>query len=281
MHIREPAVAGAFYPMSSSELRNTISKYPSNLEERRVVAAVVPHAGYQYSGKTAAKVYASIVPAFNTVIIIGPNHHGTGGISTDTGSWRTPLGIVPIDEEFVKQLTEDGLVTIDSRAHVHEHSIEVQLPLLQHRFGDFRFVPITVNSSFFDKENMKKLGNKIADVANRLERQALIIASSDFTHYGSNYGYVPFKANVSQTIKKIKDIDMEIAGYATRLMPEKLMEECRERGLTICGYGPIAAAVWAASKLGAKGGEVIDYSTSFEASKDAASIVGYCGIVLF
>lgn len=281
MHIREPAVAGVFYPMSASELRNAISKYRTSVEEKKVIAAVVPHAGYQYSGKTASKVYAGISQKFDTVIILGPNHHGVGSISTDTGEWRTPLGILKIDEEFVKELTDGGLVNIDSRAHLREHSIEVQLPMLQQRFGELKFVPITINSAFYDIDNMKKLGNKIADVANRLKRQPLIIASSDFTHYGSAYGYTPFKANVSQTLKKIKDIDMEIASYATRIMPEKMIDECKDRELTICGYGPIAATVWAASKLGAKKGEVVDYSTSFDVSKDASAIVGYCGIVLF
>jgi len=126
---------------------------------------------------------------------------------------------------------------------------------------------------------MRTLGTKIAEVAQKLGRKILVIASSDFTHYGPAYGYAPFKANVSQTLKKIKELDMEIAGYAARLMPERLIEACESR--TVCGYGAIAAALWAAGKLGAKQGRVVAYSTSFDVSKDASAIVGYCGMAIF
>ena len=278
MHIREPAVAGAFYPMSASELRSAIEKFWTNAKPQHVIATVAPHAGYKYCGKTFASVYSSILPDFETAIIIGPNHAGVGMIATDTGAWRTPLGSVTIDEDFVRELTADGSIAIDSRAHLREHSIEVQLPWLQHNFNNFKFVPVSVKPLYFDVEHMKPLGNRIAEIAKKLGRKVLIIASSDFTHYGSVYGYTPFKTNVSQTLKKVKEMDMEVAGYAMKLMPERLIEVCADR--TVCGYGPIAAAVWAAQKLGAKGGQVVDYSTSFDVSKDASAIVGYCGIML-
>lgn len=281
MYIREPAVAGAFYPLAASELRSSLDKYRVVAKPQPVIAAVAPHAGYMYCGKTAAAVYASIAPGFGTAVIMGPNHGGLGAITTDSGGWRTPLGIVGIDEDFVKELISNTLVTLDSRAHLREHSIEVQLPWLQHRFGNFKFVPISVNPACYDIERMRKLGIRIAETANRLKRKILIIASSDFTHYGPLYGYTPFKGNVSQTLKKIKEADMDIANCAIKFMPEKLIETCADEGPTVCGYGPIAAAVWAAKKLGAKQGNITDYSTSFDVSRDASAIVGYCGIILF
>ncbi|MEM7820494.1 MAG: AmmeMemoRadiSam system protein B, partial [Candidatus Aenigmatarchaeota archaeon] len=152
-------------------------------------------------------------------------------------------------------------------------------PRLKHRFGNFKFVRISINPAFFEIEHMRSLGNKIAETSNILKRKILVVASSDFTHYGPAYGYMPFRGNISQTLKKIKEMDMEVAGYATKLMPERLMETCESR--TVCGYGAIAAAIWAAQKLGAKQGSIVDYTTSFETSKDASAIVGYCGIVIF
>ncbi len=281
MPIREPAVAGSFYPISAGELRSSIDRYRTVSKPQNVVAVVSPHAGYKYCGQTLADVYASIAPGFETVIIIGPNHQGTGNISTDGNAWRTPLGNVPIDEEFVKELTDDKSVVIDGRAHLREHSIEVQLPWLQIKFGSFKFVPISVSPILYDKEHMRPLGLRIAEIAGKLKRKVLIVASSDFTHYGRAYGYVPFSGNVSQTLKKIKEIDMEAASYVTKFMPERLIDACSERSLTVCGYGPIAATLWAAQKLGAKSGKVVGYSTSFDVSKDISAIVGYCGIVIF
>jgi hypothetical protein len=284
MHIRPPAVAGAFYPLGASELRAELAQAlaKARARERSVIAAIAPHAGYAYCGKTAAAVYGSIAANFNTAVILGPNHFGIGaGIATSSGIWRTPLGAVSVDDEFAEQLQADSPIIEDHGAHAREHSIEVQLPWLQHRFENFKFVPICINPIYFDKGTCRRIGQKIAQVAAKLKRKVLIIASSDFSHYGAAYGWMPFKGTVSQVLKKIREIDMHVASCITRLMPEKLIEVCDERRLTVCGYGGIAATIWAAQELGAKKGKVADYSTSFDISRDASAIVGYCGIVLF
>lgn len=280
MEIRYPAVAGAFYPGSSSELKRSIEKFLSQAkgERKSVIAAVVPHAGYSYCGKTAASVYKTIDVKFDTAVILGPNHYGSGMVSTASGIWQTPLGNAKTDESFVKELTKDSIIVEDARAHLREHSIEVQLPWLQYLFEDFQFVPISINPNFFDVKTCREVGEKIAEAAKSLKRKILVIASSDFTHHGSMYGYAPFKGNASQVLKKIKETDLEIAGYISKLMPERLIESCEDK--TVCGYGAIASAIWAAKALGAKKGEVLDYSTSYEVSRDTSAIVGYCGIIL-
>lgn len=283
MQIREPVVAGSFYLFGSTELKKEIEKFlPIKSEKKDVISIVAPHAGYIYCGKTAAKVYSLIGNKFETVIVLGPNHSGLGnGIATSLGMWKTPFGSVTIDEEFVKELTKNSIIVDDFRAHLREHSIEVQLPWLQYLFKNFKFVPICINPIYFDIKSCKEIGEKIAEVTKKLKRKVLIVASSDFTHYGSAYGYEPFRGTHSQVLKKIKNTDLEIAGYVAKLMPEKLIETCDEKRLTVCGYGAIAAAVWASKSLGAKSGKVIDYSTSFDVSHDLSAIVGYCGIAIF
>lgn len=281
MHIRSPVVAGTFYPSNISELNSCIEKFFSKVKvkQKNVIAAVVPHAGYMYCGKTAAKVFKTIKNNFDCVVILGPNHSGFGSIATSSGIWRTPLGSVEIDEQFVKELTKDSLVLKDPQTHAQEHSIEVQLPWLQYRFKNFKFVPICINPIYFDNESCEAVGKKIASTAKKLNKKVLIIASSDFTHYGIGYGYVPFSGSTNQILKEIKELDMQAADRICKLMPDKLNELCKTR--TVCGYGAIAAALYAAKALGARGGEVLDYSTSFELSKDPGAIVGYCGIAIF
>ncbi|MFQ6020632.1 MAG: AmmeMemoRadiSam system protein B [Candidatus Aenigmatarchaeota archaeon] len=279
MGIREPCVAGAFYPYDSNELKKIIEKFIEKSEKKDILGIVSPHAGYIYCGKTAGKVY-SLIKEFDTAIILGPNHYGMGaGIATSSGKWKTPFGIVDIDEEFSKELIKDSIIMEDFRAHLREHSIEVQLPWLQYLFQNFKFTPITINPIYFDIKTCKEIGENIAQVAKKLKRKVLIISSSDFTHYGSNYGYKPFSGTVSQVLKKIKETDTEAINYITKIMPERLIEYCS--GKTICGYGGIAAMLWAVKQLGANNGELIDYSTSFEVSKDISAIVGYAGIAIY
>jgi len=284
MQIRNPAVAGAFYPFGSDELRKTIKKFFDEIkvEERKVLGIVSPHAGYVYCGKTAASVYKSISNDFDTAVILGPNHMGMGvGVATSSGIWKTPFGSVKIDEEFTKKLTKGSIVMEDFKSHLREHSIEVQLPWLQYRFGDFKFIPISINPIYFDLKTCKEIGEKIAEVANDLKRKILIVASSDFTHYGSIYGYKPFSGSANEVLRKIKEIDMEIIGYIEKIMPQRVLETCDEKRLTICGCGGIASMLYAAKKLGAKEGKLIDYSTSFDVSRDVDAVVGYAGIVIY
>jgi AmmeMemoRadiSam system protein B len=281
MNIREPVVAGAFYPYDTEELKKAIKGFlGTNVEKKKVLGLVAPHAGYAYCGKTAASVYKTISSDFETVVILGPNHSGMGsGIATSSSSWKTPLGTSKPDKEFAKELVEDSIITEDETAHSREHSIEVQLPWLQYLFKDFKIVPISINPSYFDIDSCREIGNRIAETSKKLKRKILIVASSDFTHYGYSYGYMPFRGE--HVIEKIKELDMNIIDMIKKLDAEGVVKTSYEKGLTICGYGAIASMIFAAKRLGAKKGELTVYSTSFDVSKNLDAVVGYAGIAIY
>ncbi|MFH1228804.1 MAG: AmmeMemoRadiSam system protein B [Candidatus Aenigmatarchaeota archaeon] len=284
MRLRNPAVAGSFYPSDSKELRNSIKTFLESVktEKRRCFGIVAPHAGYEYCGKTAASVYKSILSGFETVVILGPNHTGLGsGIATSSQIWKTPLGEVEPDLDFVKALAKDSLILDDPMSHWREHSIEVQLPWLQYLFKDFKIAPISINPIYFDIQSCKDIGNKIADAVKAIKRKVLLVASSDFTHYGPMYSYEPFRGDLKENLKNVKVMDSEVIKFVVDLNPEKVVEICEDKRLTICGYGGIAAMLYAAKALGARHGELTGYSTSFDASKDASAVVGYAGIAIY
>lgn len=276
--IREPAVAGSFYPASADELKRmieiNIAKAKNGID--KFIGAVVPHAGYVFCAHVAAYAYAHLA-AFDTAIIIGPNHYSIGASpAVSLEDWRTPLGIIKCDTELAKGI---GVVA-DETAHKYEHSIEVQLPWLQCLYNGKKFLAISVKASDFNIKTCKWLGEKIAQAAISLDRKIVILASSDFTHHGITYGYTPFGNKVSQVIKGMKDIDMNIAKYIENIMPEKVIDECKDKNLTICGYGCISTMLWAIKKMGAKEGSILKYATSFDVSRDISAVVGYCAIGL-
>jgi AmmeMemoRadiSam system protein B len=279
--MREPVVAGAFYPYDTEELKKTIKGFlEKSVDKRKVLGMVVPHAGYTYCGKTAASVYKTISGGFETAVILGPNHSGIGsGVAASSVSWKTPLEIAKSDNEFVNELSKDSIVVEDETAHSGEHSIEVQLPWLQYLFKSFKIVPISISPTYFDTDSCKEIGSKIAETANKLKRKILIVASSDFTHYGYSYGYLPFRGG--DVVAKIKELDMKTIGLIEKLNAEKLIKTSYEKGLTVCGYGAIASMIFAAKKLGAKKGELMDYSTSFDVSNNKDAVVGYAGIAIY
>jgi len=280
MQTRNPVVAGAFYPSDVNQLKEMIKKFleKTKAERRNTLGIIAPHAGYVYCGKTAAAVYNSVASGFDTVVLLGPNHSGRGEVTTSLDIWKTPLGSLEPDENFVREITKDSVILEDSQSHREEHSIEVQLPWLQYRFEDFKIVPISINSIYFDLDTCKSIGTKIAEVATYLRRRVLMIASSDFTHYGTAYGYVPFTGNWKKIIEKIKETDMEVINHILNLKPVDVIKTCEEKNLTICGYGAIAAMLFAARDMRAKNAKLIDYSTSFDISKNTDAVVGYAGI---
>lgn len=281
MQVRDSVVAGAFYPHNPEELKKVIKSFLDKvkIEKKKIIGLVSAHAGYLYCGKSAASAYKSISNEFETAIILGPNHSGMGnGIATSSDSWKTPLGTIKTDEEFIKELT-DSIIIDDPTAHSREHSIEVQLPWLQYMFKEFKIVPISLNRMYFDVKTCREIGKKIADIAKKLKRKIIIIASSDFTHYGPMYGYVPFTGSSEKVIKKIKELDMNVIKSIEELKPEDVIKKSND--LTICGFGSIASMLFAAKELNAKKGELIDYSTSFDVSRNMDAVVGYAGIVIY
>ncbi len=263
--MRAPAVSGQFYPRSKNDLKREISRCFEGVPpgEKAVLGAVVPHAGYIYSGNTAAYVYSAL-PKADTFVFLGPNHTGYGSpVSVSGESWSTPLGEVGSDSEFIRALPK-RIIDLDETAHKYEHSIEVQLPFLQHRFRDFRIVPICMGMQ--DEETALDVGMELAEAARKVKKKIVIIASSDFTHYKPDK---VARENDAYYIGSILEFD--VPGFYRRL---------HERNASVCGYGAIAAMLIATKALGAKKATLLKYSTSGDTIGDLAAVVGYAGIVV-
>ncbi len=263
--MRAPAVSGQFYPRSKNDLNREISRCFEGVPrgEKPVLGAVVPHAGYIYSGNTAAFVYSAL-PKADTFVLLGPNHTGYGSpVSVSGESWSTPLGEVGSDSEFIKALPK-RIIDLDETAHRYEHSIEVQLPFLQHRFRDFNIVPICMGMQ--DEETALDVGMELVETMRKVKKKVVIIASSDFTHYKPDK---VARENDAYYISSLLEFD--ITGFYRKLY---------ERNASVCGYGPIAAMLTATKNLGAKKVTLLKYSTSGDTTGDVAAVVGYAGIVV-
>jgi hypothetical protein len=263
LEIRRPAVAGTFYYLGREMLEGQVAKLFRQAKGRpRFRAVISPHAGYPYSGKTAARAIASLLPA-GTFIILGPNHTGLGKAFSimSSGEWETPMGRVPIDSGLAGRLRRNP-VEEDPLAHYQEHSIEVQLPLLQHRFKEFSFVPIAILNITYGEaflSDCMKLGKGIAAVLESSDKTGLVV-SSDFSHY------VPLDEAAEKDRLALETI--------MALDPRGLFRVLSETGGSVCGFGPIAALLAAARELGLKP-EMIHSSTSAEALGDRSSVVTY------
>ena len=278
MQVRRPTQAGSFYAGDARALKQQIescflhsfgpSKLPKVDENgpRKVVGLVCPHAGYMYSGPVAANAYYELAldGKPETIIIMGPNHTGYGSALAlmDEGAWRTPLGDVEVDTVVARALCrETGLLDVDESAHRFEHSVEVQLPFLQYLFGnEFKFVPLCFQLQDF--RSADEVGNAVAEVLS--ERNAVIVASSDFTHYEP------------QASAERKDL---AALEAVKAMDAKrFIDIVEERNVTACGYGPIAATITASKSLLAKEATLLQYKTSGDITGDKSSVVGYAAV---
>ncbi|MBN1445531.1 MAG: AmmeMemoRadiSam system protein B [Candidatus Omnitrophica bacterium] len=267
--IREPVVAGYFYPGEKKQLLQILDRFVDrDFAKTACRAAVCPHAGYVYSGATAGAVFSRVeIP--ETVILLGPNHTGYGEpYAVDAqDSWITPLGETEVDRKMAEALVKNSrYLEEDSVAHLKEHSLEVQLPFLQFLKKNVRIVPVAL-SGYVDDPAWSEIGESIAQaVAERGEGKALIVASSDMTHYED------------QTSAEEKD---RYAVEAILALDEQLLvRRIYEKDISMCGYGPVITAVIAAKNLGAKEAELVRYATSGEASKNYAQVVGYAGILI-
>ncbi len=265
--IRNPVVAGQFYPEDPGELRSMIQEMVGEgVDREEVIGLLIPHAGYMYSGPVTGATL-SRVRLKDTCIIIGPNHTGSGkpmSIMTE-GVWRTPLGEVEIDSELGKQiLAECKHMEEDQRAHYREHSIEVQLPFLQYLKPGIKFVPIIFSYARVDV--YKEIGVGIANAIIKLNRDALIVTSSDMNHYEP------------QDVTRHKD--NEAIEAVLELNEDELIKRVRDFNITMCGYAPAVGLICAAKKLGAKGAELVKYMTSGDTTGDYSSVVGYAGVII-
>jgi MEMO1 family protein len=267
--IRHPAVAGRFYPGDEQSLREEVH---ANLSQNPgftpcgAVGCIVPHAGYMYSGHVAGAVFAALeIPQF--CLVLCPNHTGKGRALAivSEGAWETPLGNVPIDSAFAAALKQRcSFLQEDSSAHRSEHAAEVELPFLQMRQAQLRFVPIALGTGQF--EILEELGSAIADVIAAQNDAVLIVASSDMNHYESD------------AVTRLKD--QSAIEPILRLDARALYDVVTQQHISMCGVGPAVAMLTAAKKLGATSANLLKYATSGEVSGDLDTVVGYAGIVV-
>jgi len=266
--LRHPAVAGRFYPRDPASLREEAGSYLADAQSVpiRAVGCIAPHAGYMYSGHVAGAVFARTeIP--QSCIVLCPNHTGMGtplSIMSE-GAWETPLGDVPIDSTLAANLMQRfSALQEDSAAHRAEHAAEVELPFLQLRQPDLRFVPIALGTAQF--EPLEQLGMAIADVIAAQKQPVLIVASSDMNHYESD------------TVTRIKD--HRAIERILVLDSRGLYDVVTQQDISMCGLGPAVAMLTAARRLGAKSAELVKYATSGDISGDRDKVVGYAGIVV-
>jgi len=265
--IREPVVAGQFYPKSPSSLEAQISSYiDKKATKEEAIGIVSPHAGYMYSGAVAGAVISRI-KLKDTFVIMGPNHTGYGkpfSIMT-AGTWRTPLGEVEIDSQLAKQiLAESRNLEEDQVAHIYEHSIEVQIPFLQYLKQDIKIVPIVLSHA--PRAVYKEIGKAIAKAIKELKAEAVIIASSDMTHY--------------EPQESAKKKDAQAINAILELNEDELLNRVEKLNISMCGYAPVATLISAARELGARRAELVKYQTSGDTTGDYSAVVGYAGIMM-
>jgi MEMO1 family protein len=271
--VRAPAVSGRFYPGTRDELERAVRELLRTVEPAAhpaaARAAVAPHAGYLYSGLTAAHVLARVrLPQL--VVILAPNHTGVcrapGGASLwEAGAYATPLGDAPVDAAFAAALVAAcPLVAADHEAHRAEHAVEVEVPFLQVLRPDVRIVPVILAWDAWEPSRV--LGEALASLIKSASEPVLLLASSDLNHYEP--------AGVGE----LKDAQALAAVQA--LDGAELLERCRRERISMCGRAPVATVLAAARALGATRADVVDYRHSGWVTGDESAVVGYGGVVI-
>jgi AmmeMemoRadiSam system protein B len=234
---------------------------PAPAAPATVIGGVVPHAGYMYSGGVAAKFYLCLAEgSAPVVVIVSPSHREYfDGISVFRGAaYRTPLGDLGVDQQVADQLLSRGAPFVNSwEGHTREHALEVQLPFLQVRCPSILIVPVVMGDQ--RAQLCEALGEALADVL--LERPALIVASSDLSHYHSH--------------DEAQLLDRRVLQCVSGLDPQRLLDLLQRGEAEACGGGPIAAAMIAVRALGGTSGEILEYADSSAVSGDTTSVVGY------
>jgi AmmeMemoRadiSam system protein B len=263
---RKPSVAGQFYPGGAAELRAMIrGMIDPRARKEKAIAVVSPHAGYVYSGPVAGAVFSSVVLP-RTCVILGPAHRGIAPVFAiqRSGSWTTPLGEVPVETDLADAIMRsEPLVKEDASAHLHEHSLEVQVPFLQFFKEDIAIVPVCVSYEA-SYEDLAGLGKALAEAIGGFGSDVLIVASTDMSHYISREAA---EKKDNQAIDRVLALDAE-----------GLFRTVVRENISMCGFQPVTAALIAAKDLGALKAELIRYQTSGDVTGDYREVVGYAGI---
>lgn len=269
-YVRPPQVAGYFYPSDPEKLRKDLRLLldvtKSKEKINRIFGIVSPHAGYVYSGKTAAHAYNLLVgKKYKRVVIISPSHaEYFPGVSIFEGdAYETPLGILKVDRDFREKLeTDDGTIFKGYEGHRGEHALEVQLPFLQTVLDDFKIVPIVMGDQ--SNRNIDALAKKLSEVA---DDETLIVASSDLSHFHSKYQADKLDSVVE---KRVREFDFET-----------LQDDLNHHHCEACGGGPIVALMKAARLKNINHSMVIHRSDSGDVTGDNREVVGYLSAVIY
>lgn len=268
--IRRAAVAGTFYPAGREELEDSVRALldaaPRTAPEGSVVGIVAPHAGYIYSGMTAARAYAQVAGESRpTVVVVAPSHREFfDGVSVYPGdAYETPLGTVPVDVHARERLRAalPGLM-VSTSGHGSEHALEVQLPFLQIALGPFQLLPLVIGHQ--SREHCFALGAALAEVFR--ETAVLLVASTDLSHF------YPAAAAERLDAVVIHDLESMDAG--------RLMDDLASGTAEACGGGPVAAVMTACQRLGARHVHILGHTHSGAVSGDTNSVVGYLSAVM-
>jgi MEMO1 family protein len=267
--LRKSVIAGSWYPGNPSILRRDIENYFNSVPDLKlqgeIVGLIAPHAGYVYSGQTAANAYKFLRgKKYDVVVVVGPSHrvafHGVSVFSK--GGYETPLGIVPVAEEFAQEIKSISKVTVDiPDAHRQEHSVEIQLPFLQVALGDFTFIPLVMGDQ--DEKTCQELAKAIYKAS--LGKKILIVGSSDLSHF---YNY-----NIA---KKIDAVALEFLRNNDAVGLLRAMENGE---VEACGGGPMSVTMLVSHMMNANKAYLLKYANSGDVSGDKSSVVGYAAAV--
>lgn len=267
MAVRQPAVAGLFYDSRPERLEQHVRRLlPAEAEAAPAIGAIVPHAGYVYSGPVAGSVYGRLrIPA--AVVILCPNHTGRGAPAAldPSEGWATPLGEVPLARRLAEKLLDlSPSLEQDSEAHRREHSLEVQLPFLRVLRPDVEIVPICLGEASLPL--CGEVGEALATLVSEEKEVPLLLASSDMNHYES------------RQIGRAKD-ELALARIEA-LDAEGLFHTVLTKSISMCGFLPATALLFAARVLNARRAEIVARRDSGDETGDDSSVVGYAGVVI-
>jgi hypothetical protein len=270
--IRESVIAGSWYPGNASRLKQEIHDYLSQASvadfKGQLIALISPHAGYRYSGQVAAYGYKILEKQkFATVVLIAPSHRAYfRGVSVyDRGGYRTPLGVVPLNQELISELKErEGRIEYVPEAHNQEHSLEIQLPFLQVLLPDFKLVPLIMGNQDF--VTCQWLAEALGDCIGK-NRSVLVVASSDLSHF--------------HPYQQAKKLDQVVLDEVSEFDPRGLSDSLAKGKCEACGGGPMVTAMLIARRLGANKSQVLHYANSGDVTGDHSGVVGYMAAALW
>jgi len=276
--MRSPLLAGSWYEGTrealAAQIDGFLEKVPDQKIDGRVVALISPHAGVVYSGQTAAYGYRLLKQqSVKRVVLLGPSHREplSGASIPVAKAFVTPLGAVPLDREACDKLVASGVFKPDRNNQQAEHSLEIQLPFLQRVLDEFLLVPIMVGH--LSAGDASKLAERIKPL---LDDETVLVASSDFTHYGEMHGYVPFSENIRENLVKL---DGGATDFILKKDSEGFVKYLEKTGATICGSMPIEMMLCCLPEEAA--GRQIHYSLSGDMTGGFSMSVSYVSVAFF